>query len=146
MMNKSGATMTACDDTPEWSWLDRIPKVELHLHLEGAIPHDVLWELLQKYGGDPEVPTREALAGRLVYRDFPHFLDMWTWKNGFLRQYEDFEFTAAEVARDLARQNIRYVEAFYSPSDFFRLDWSRNLSPRRFAAACDKYPRWKSRW
>ena len=40
-------------------WLRRVPKVELHLHLEGAIPHAALWDLVQKYGGDPTVPDFE---------------------------------------------------------------------------------------
>ena len=42
------------------TWFDEIPKVELHVHLEGAIPHDGVFELIQKYGGDPSVPD----AGR----------------------------------------------------------------------------------
>ena len=42
------------------SWYERVPKVELHLHLEGAIPYDVLWEIVQKYGGDPQVPDQAA--------------------------------------------------------------------------------------
>ncbi len=100
------------------SWFDRVPKLELHLHLEGAIPHAALWELIQKYGGDPSVPDFDALERRFRYRDFTHFLETWSWKNGFLREYDDFSFIAEEVARDLARQNIRYVEAFYSPGDF----------------------------
>jgi adenosine deaminase len=99
-------------------WFEQLPKVELHVHLEGAIPHEVLWELLQKYGGDATVPTRDALARKFVYRDFPHFLETWTWKNGLLRAYEDFTFLSEQVARDLARQNIRYAEVFYSPADF----------------------------
>ena len=37
-----------------------------------------------------------------------------------MREYEDFTFISEAVARDLARQNIRYVEAFFSPSDFER--------------------------
>ena len=45
-------------------WFARLPKVELHLHLEGAIPHTALWELVQKYGGDASVPNPEALAER----------------------------------------------------------------------------------
>jgi adenosine deaminase len=101
------------------SWFERVPKVELHLHLEGAIPHDALWQLVQKYGGDPSVPDLETLERRFEYRDFPHFIETWIWKNGFLREYEDFIFIAEAVARDLAGQNIHYVEAFFSPADFF---------------------------
>jgi adenosine deaminase len=111
---------TATTRKPEMSWFERVPKVELHLHLEGAIPHDALWALVQKYGGDPSVPDLEALERRFEYRDFPHFIETWIWKNGFLREYEDFTFIAEAVARDLAGQNIRYVEAFFSPSDFAR--------------------------
>jgi adenosine deaminase len=102
------------------SWLERIPKVELHLHLEGAIPHEALWELIQKYGGDPSVPNLEALGHRFEYRDFRHFVEIWVWKNQFLREYEDFPFIARAVAEDLARQNIGYAEAFFSPTDFAR--------------------------
>lgn len=110
---------------------DRLPKVELHLHLEGAIPPAALWTLVEKYGGDPSVPTPADLARRFHYRDFPHFLQTWTWKNGFLREAEDFTFIAAAVARDLAAQNIRYVEAFFSPRDFAR----HGLTPQQIAAA-----------
>jgi adenosine deaminase len=99
------------------NWYEMVPKVELHLHLEGAIPVDALWELLQKYG-DKTVPDRASLAARFVYRDFPHFLDTWSWKNGFLREADDFTLIAERCARDLARQGVRYAEAFYSPSDF----------------------------
>jgi adenosine deaminase len=99
-------------------WLDALPKAELHLHLEGAIPLDALWGLVEKYGGDASVPDRAALRQRLTYPDFPAFIDAWVWKNGFLRTYEDFTFIAEAVARDLARQNIIYVEMFFSPSRF----------------------------
>lgn len=113
------------------AWFRQLPKVELHLHLEGAIPHAALWQLLQKYGGDPTVRTKEDLAQKFVYRDFPHFIRVWMWMIGLLRQYEDFEFIATEVARDLARQNIRYVEAFYSAADFL----PAGLEPQRLTEA-----------
>lgn len=100
------------------SWFDRVPKIELHLHLEGAIPHEALWTLIQKYGGDSTVRDFGALERRFVYRDFPHFIDTWVWQTRFVREYEDFTFIAEAVARSLAAQNIRYVEAFCSPSDF----------------------------
>jgi len=99
-------------------WFERVPKVELHVHLEGAIPLDALWQLVLKYGGDPSVPDRASLAAAFTYRDFPHFLDTWVWKNRFLREYEDFAFIAEAVARDFAAQSIKYAEVFFSPPDF----------------------------
>jgi adenosine deaminase len=102
------------------SWYEDVPKVELHVHLEGAIPHAALFELIQKYGGDSSVPDVHALSKRFVYSDFPQFIEAWIWKNGFFREYDDFSFIAEMVARDMARQNIRYAEMFYSPSPFVR--------------------------
>jgi adenosine deaminase len=84
-------------------WCRRLPKIELHLHLEGAIPHDALWELVGKYGGDADLGGPAGLAERFRYRDFAHFIDVWTWKNRFLREYDDFTLVA---------------EAFFSPGDF----------------------------
>ncbi|MGH9335654.1 MAG: adenosine deaminase, partial [Vicinamibacteria bacterium] len=108
--------------TPEQlaRWVRALPKVEIHLHLEGAIPIESLWELVKKYGGSDVESIRE-LEERFRYRDFRHFLKTWMWKNGFIREYEDFTFIAAAVAADLADQNLRYVEAFHSPGDFAML-------------------------
>ena len=102
------------------SWYERVPKVELHLHLEGAIPHAALWALVQKYDGTSLVEDMAALEKKFVYRDFPHFIETWNWKNQFLREYEDFTLIAEAVARDLAQQNIRYAEMYFSPTDFRR--------------------------
>jgi adenosine deaminase len=104
--------------TSQTAWLEALPKAELHLHLEGAIPLDALWGLIEKHGGDASVPNRGALRQRLTYPDFPAFIEAWVWKNGFLNSYEDFTFIAEAVARDLVRQNILYAELFFSPSRF----------------------------
>ena len=112
-------------------WLESLPKAELHLHLEGAIPLDALWRLIEKYGGDETVPDRPALRQRLTYRDFPAFIETWIWKNGFLREYEDFTFIAEAMAGELGRQNIRYAEVFFSPSRFA----DRGLTPQGLAEA-----------
>jgi adenosine deaminase len=113
------------------TWYDLVPKVELHVHLEGAIPPAALFALIEKYGGDPSVPDVTALARRFEYRDFPQFIEAWSWKNGFLREYEDFTHIAELVARDMALQRIRYAEVFFSPSLFAR----RGLSVQRITEA-----------
>ena len=113
------------------TWYKRVPKVELHFHLEGAIPYAVLWEIIQKYGGDTRVPDLASLRRKFEYKDFPHFIETWIWMVRFLREYDDFTLLAEAVARDLASQNIRYVEAFYSPPDFVR----HGLNPQRLTEA-----------
>jgi adenosine deaminase len=90
----------------------------LHLHLEGAIPADVLLELIRKYDGTSDTPDMARLAERLVYRDFPHFLDTWKWMCSFVREEADFTLIASEVAKELAAQNVRYAELHFSPPDF----------------------------
>ncbi len=110
---------------------DAAPKVELHLHLEGAIPLDTLWGLIQRHGGDPELADLAALQRRLVFRDFPHFIETWWWMTGFLRTEYDFSTAAEAVARRLAEQNIVYAEASFSPTDFER----HGLTPQQMGVA-----------
>jgi adenosine deaminase len=102
------------------TWYSELPKVELHVHLEGAMPHSALFDLIQKYGSDPSLPDETALAKRFEYKNFAHFIEAWSWKNQFLREYEDFSYIAELTARDLANQNIWYAEMFFSPSLFVR--------------------------
>jgi adenosine deaminase len=99
-------------------WIRSIAKAELHVHLEGSIPPEALWELVRKYGGSPDAPDLASLSARFRYKDFPHFIETWIWKNGFLREYDDFTFIAEAMARDFVRQNIRYAEVHFSPPEF----------------------------
>lgn len=112
-------------------WLAALPKVELHLHLEGAIPLPALLQLIEKHGGDAKVRTLDDLRRRLTYANFPAFIEAWIWKNGFLREYEDFSLIAEAMARELKAQNIRYAEVFFSPSRFVQ----HGLTPQGLAVA-----------
>lgn len=93
---------------------ENMPKVELHLHLEGAIPHGAIWELASKYGESARIGSVSSLRQKLRFKDFPSFLKTFIWTTSFLREYDDFTFVASKVAEDLVLQNIQYVEAFYS--------------------------------
>jgi adenosine deaminase len=95
-----------------------MPKIENHLHLEGAIPMETLWQLIQKYGGDKTVVNYNQLKNKFLYRDFSHFIETWSWKNQFIRDYEDFIFISEAVSNGLIKQNIKYAEIFISPSLF----------------------------
>lgn len=101
-----------------------MPKVELHLHLEGAIPLETLFDLVQSKGKEPSIKTLDDLRTRLTYTDFAHFIDVWTWKNTFIEEERDFEEIGYQVLRNLSKQNVKYVEAFYAPGDYWRQDLS----------------------
>ena len=96
---------------------ERAPKVELHLHIEGAIPVPAMWQLVHGYG-DPQTPTLADLAARFEYRDFAHFIDTWQRMLPFIRTPADWTFVASAVARSLDEQHIVYAEASISPTDF----------------------------
>jgi adenosine deaminase len=111
-------------------WARRLPKVELHVHLEGSIPAPTLTRLIGKH--EPgAVPGPEELAERFSYRDFAHFIRAFQWKNGYLREADDFTLIAEAVAREMAAQRIRYAEAYFSPTDFA----VTGLAPQELAAA-----------
>ncbi|MFC1784167.1 adenosine deaminase [Candidatus Neomarinimicrobiota bacterium] len=103
------------------SFIRYLPKVELHLHLEGAIPLDALLQLIEKYQGNNYI-TISDLEKKFTYTNFVHFINTWYWKNSFIREYEDYQFIAEHVALSLAEQNILYAEIYFSPSDFGKKD------------------------
>jgi len=57
--------------------ISAMPKVELHLHLEGAFPLESLYVLINKYGGDPKIKNIEDLKRKFIFTDLNHFIATW---------------------------------------------------------------------
>lgn len=108
--------MLAFKELPET--ICTMPKAEIHLHLEGAFTFDFLFELVNKYGGSPEIKSADDLRNKFIFKDFAHFIDTWFWKNKFFREAEDFEESTYRTIKNLALQNVIYAEVFFSPWDF----------------------------
>ncbi len=106
-----------------------MPKVELHLHLEGAVPPAAMLEAIRRHGDD-EVDAR-VLADRYVFRDFADFVDTWVWKNRYLDSLATIEYVAEAVAAELVAHRVVYAEAFFSPTDFAE----HGLAPQELALA-----------
>ena len=100
--------------------IEEMPKTELHLHLEGAIPLETLYELIQIGSEDQLIQSIDDLEKKLTYTDFAHFIDVWTWMTTFIKEERNFEEIAYQVLRNLSEQNVKYVETFYSPGDYWR--------------------------
>ncbi|WP_304452428.1 adenosine deaminase [Nocardiopsis sp. YSL2] len=91
-----------------------LPKVELHVHLEGSMPAETLFELAGRHGVRELPDSLEKLREWYAFTDFPHFVEVYLASVGTLREEEDFALLASVVARRLAAQNVRYAELHVS--------------------------------
>lgn len=98
--------------------LSSMPKIELHLHLEGAFTLEFLLAQIQAYEPGQGISTLAELRQRFILRDFDHFIQTWIWKNRFFRCAQDFAESVYQTLASLSRQNVLHVEAFFSPWDF----------------------------
>jgi aminodeoxyfutalosine deaminase len=92
----------------------RMPKVELHVHLEGAIRPTTLLQLARR--NSVHLPAQEVHELHNFYRfsDFSHFVEVYVTITGCLRTPEDYALIAYEFGSDCARQNIHYAEVTFT--------------------------------
>ncbi|MCZ7545205.1 MAG: adenosine deaminase family protein [Anaerolineae bacterium] len=99
---------------------DGMPKAELHLHLDGALPPETILLLAERNGLRDLLPgeTEEAIAGWFVFQDFDHFLNVKRTIKKLLRSADDFALAVYAVGRELAAQHVRYAEITVTPYTF----------------------------
>ena len=98
------------------SYLQAVPKVELHVHLEGSIRPETLLELARRNGVELPADSLEGLRRWFTFRDFDHFLEVYVAITRCLKRAEDYEQIVVDLGAELARQNVRYAEVTFSPS------------------------------
>ncbi|WP_432586535.1 adenosine deaminase [Streptomyces sp. HD1123-B1] len=92
-----------------------LPKAELHVHHVGSASPRIVAELAARHP-DSAVPTDpEALADYFVFQDFAHFIEVYLSVVDLIRDAEDVRLLTYEIARDMARQHIRYAELTVTP-------------------------------
>lgn len=97
-------------------FVQRMPKIELHLHLEGTLRPSTLLELARKHQLEPPAADVESLLRWYRYRDFPHFIQIWLAALNTLRDPSDFARITRELGEGARAQNVRYVQATFTPS------------------------------
>ncbi|WP_416915539.1 MAG: adenosine deaminase [Roseicyclus sp.] len=90
-----------------------IPKVELHLHLEGGAPPAFIRGLAKEKSVDLSGIFRED--GGYTYRDFWHFLQVYEAATGVLTTPEDYARLTRAVLEESAANGVVYAETFLSP-------------------------------
>lgn len=93
------------------------PKIELHVHLEGAVSPDALIAAAARNGWELPASTPEKLADFMRFRDFDHFMQAWFTTTPALSTERDYRELVVDYARRAAAQGAVYIEAIFSPTD-----------------------------
>ena len=101
------------------------PKIELHVHLEGAVRPHTLLDLARRNGLELPAKTPEELAELYRFRDFDHFIEVWIMTTNVLRHADDFRRITVDYAGEAASHGAVYVEAIFSPIErtWRGVDW-----------------------
>ncbi|MEO8287536.1 MAG: adenosine deaminase [Chloroflexota bacterium] len=103
------------------TYIEAAPKAELHVHLEGSILPATLLTLARRNDVPLPVDTVEGLRKWFTFRDFPHFVDIYVAITRCLKTAQDYELIAYEFGAEMARQNVRYAEATFTPGTHHHL-------------------------
>jgi adenosine deaminase/aminodeoxyfutalosine deaminase len=108
-------------------FIRRLPKAELHLHLEGTIAPATLVELSARH--DSQRLTLAQAKALYRFSDFTEFIESFKAVTRRLRDPEDYELAAWRMMQHLAKQGIVHAEVYISVGVIYM--W-RNFDPRCF--------------
>jgi aminodeoxyfutalosine deaminase len=109
---------------------DPYPKIELHVHLEGAVRAPTLKEIAKR--NDYKLP--DDLESLYRFRDFRHFIEVWILTTNALQRAEDFRQMVTDYAAEAASHGAVYLEGIFSPAERVR----RGVAWREiFEGVCD---------
>ena len=91
-----------------------MPKVELHVHLEGAIEPATLLKLARRHRVDLPTDDETGLREWFQFRDFAHFIEIYLTCSRCLRDPEDFQEIAYDFMAHQAEQNVLYSEVHFT--------------------------------
>lgn len=105
--------------TELWAFLHRMPKIDLHRHLEGSLRVQTLVEIAAEHGvGFPALDLQVLRRYVQVQEDetgYHQFLAKFRLLRHFYRSREAVERLAYEVVADAAADNVRYLELRFNP-------------------------------
>jgi adenine deaminase len=95
--------------------IESLPKAELHLHIEGTLEPELMFELARRNGVTLPYDSVEAVRRAYDFHDLQSFLDLYYQGAAVLRARQDFRDMALAYFRKASSQNVRYAEIFFDP-------------------------------
>ena len=96
----------------------RLPKTDLHVHLDGSLRLGTVIDLARSRGVTLPSETEEGLRERVfrpAYRDLNEYLEGFTYTVAVLQDAEALERAAFELCEDCQAEGVRYVEIRFAP-------------------------------
>ena len=100
-------------------WLARLPKAELHTHLDGSLRPTTLLDLAEAVGVRLPAPTAPALADAMLVRharNLNEYLERYVVTVSVMRSAAALTRIARELVEDAAAESIRYLEVRFCPA------------------------------
>ena len=98
-----------------YEWLNALPKVELHMHLEGSLEPEMTFELAQRNKIELPYGSVELLRQAYAFSNLQDFLDIYYQGAGVLQVEQDFYDLTWAYLKMCRQQNVVHVEPFFDP-------------------------------
>jgi adenine deaminase len=95
--------------------LRRMPKAELHIHIEGSLEPELIFQLAQRNGLTLPYPSVEALRAAYAFTDLQSFLDIYYAGASVLLTEQDFYDMAWAYLQRAAAEHVLHTEIFFDP-------------------------------
>jgi len=95
--------------------LQAMPKAELHIHIEGSLEPELIFELAQRNHLSLPYPSVDALREAYAFTDLQSFLDIYYAGASVLLTEQDFYDMTAAYLRRAHADNVRHAEIFFDP-------------------------------
>jgi len=96
-------------------FIKRIPKAELHLHIEGTFEPELMFKIAGRNGIKLKYKSVDDLKKAYEFNNLQEFLDIYYTGASLLKTEEDFYDLTMEYLKKAANQNIVHTEIFFDP-------------------------------
>jgi len=97
------------------SFIQGMPKAELHIHIEGSLEPEMMFELAERNGVSLRYASAEVARRAYDFGDLQSFLDLYYEGMQVLLHEQDFYDLTRAYLQKVSEQNVRHTEIFFDP-------------------------------
>jgi len=96
-------------------FIRRLPKAELHVHIEGTLEPQLMFDLAERNGHEVPFPDVESVAAAYKFKNLQSFLDIYYQGAAVLQTAQDFYDLITAYFDRAAHDGVRHAEIFFDP-------------------------------